>query len=278
MTTILLADDHRIFRDGLRPLLSAQPELQVVAEAEDGLEALRLGRERQPDIAVLDISMPGLNGIEVARRLAIEAPRVQSIVLSMHNDRRFVLEALRAGARGYLLKDDGILELLEAIRTVRSGETYLCAAVAQQVIQEFVNLADADQSSVFTRLSPRETRSPADVGRGRVHQRDRGTPDPVGQDRRVPSQGRHGQAGHPQHRSADQVRHPRRTNPPRLVLSVLQEIGVGAPGKSLTGFIGSESIPHSQGEVAGSAVARRAVATSSRVPRSCMSRRIEKGS
>jgi DNA-binding NarL/FixJ family response regulator len=156
MTTILLADDHRIFRDGLRPLLSAQPELQVVAEAEDGLEALRLGRERQPDIAVLDISMPGLNGIEVARRLAIEAPRVQSIVLSMHNDRRFVLEALRAGARGYLLKDDGILELLEAIRTVRSGETYLCAAVAQQVIQEFVSLADADQSSVFTRLSPRE--------------------------------------------------------------------------------------------------------------------------
>jgi DNA-binding NarL/FixJ family response regulator len=156
MTSILLADDHRIFRDGLRPLLAAQPSLRVVAEAADGLEALRLAKELRPDIAVLDVSMPGLNGIEVTRRLAVEAPQVTSIVLSMHSDRRFVLEALRAGARGYLLKDEGIEELLRAIRAVQAGETYLCAAVGQQVIHDYVRLADADAGSVFALLTPRE--------------------------------------------------------------------------------------------------------------------------
>lgn len=155
-TTILLADDHRIFRDGLRPLLAAENDLEVVAEAEDGLEALRLACELRPDIAVLDISMPGLNGIEVCRRLAAEAPPVRPIILSMHNDRRFVLEALRAGARGYLLKETGFTELLEAVRAVCAGQIHLCAAVGEQVIRDYINLADADESSVFSVLSARE--------------------------------------------------------------------------------------------------------------------------
>ena len=154
--SILLADDHRIFRDGLRPLLTAQDDMEVVAEAEDGLEALRLAVDLTPDIAVLDISMPGLNGIEVARRLSREAPSVKPIMLSMHKDRRFVLEALRAGARGYLFKDAGIRELLTAVRAVVVGQTHLCAEVSEQVIKDYVNLADADSGSVFAVLSARE--------------------------------------------------------------------------------------------------------------------------
>jgi DNA-binding NarL/FixJ family response regulator len=153
---ILLADDHRIFRDGLRPLLAAQDELEVVAEADDGLEALRLALELQPDLAVLDISMSGLNGIEVTRRLSRDAPAVRCIILSMHSDRRFVVEALRAGARGYLLKDGGIGELLTAVRAVRAGHVHLCAAVGEQVIRDYVNLAEAEVGSAFALLSARE--------------------------------------------------------------------------------------------------------------------------
>jgi DNA-binding NarL/FixJ family response regulator len=153
---ILLADDHRIFREGLKPLLAAQPDLVVVAEAEDGLTALALAREHQPDLAVLDVSMPGLNGLEVTRRLAQEQPTVRVIILSMHSDRRFVLEALRAGARGYLLKDGGFAELLDAVRAVLADRTYLGAAVSDQVIRDYVALADADAGSAFAVLSARE--------------------------------------------------------------------------------------------------------------------------
>jgi DNA-binding NarL/FixJ family response regulator len=158
-TTILLADDHRIFRDGLRPLLAAQDDITVVGEAADGREALRLARELRPDVAVLDISMPGLNGIDVTRLLGREAPSVKVIILSMHSDRRFVREALRAGARGYLLKDAGITDLLTAVRSVVAGQTYLCAAVNEQVIREYVhqaNRADSEADSAFALLSPRE--------------------------------------------------------------------------------------------------------------------------
>jgi DNA-binding NarL/FixJ family response regulator len=155
-TRILLADDHRIFRDGLRTLLAAYDDLEVVAEAEDGLEALRLAHELAPDVAVLDISMPGLNGIEVTRRLGSELPAVKAVILSMHSDRRFVLEALRAGARGYLLEDEGILELVAAVRTVRAGQVHLCASVSEQVIRDYVSLAEADAGSVFALLSARE--------------------------------------------------------------------------------------------------------------------------
>lgn len=155
-TSILLADDHRIFRDGLRSLLAAQEGLEVVAEAENGLEALRLACELLPDVAVLDISMPGLNGIEVVRKLSREAPQVKPIILSMHSDRRFVLEALRAGARAYLLKDAGILELIEAVRAVCAGRIHLCASVSKQVIRDYMSLADVDEGGVFALLSARE--------------------------------------------------------------------------------------------------------------------------
>lgn len=154
--TILLADDHRIFRAGLRPLLAGQPDLEVVAEADDGLRALELARELTPDVAVLDITMPGLSGLEVTRHLAKEAPGVRVIILSMHSDRRYVLEALRAGARGYLLKDAGFEELLVAIRAVRAGQMHLGAAVSEQVVRDYVQMADTGDRGVFSLLSGRE--------------------------------------------------------------------------------------------------------------------------
>lgn len=154
--TILLADDHRIFRDGLRPLLAAEADLQVVAEAEDGREALRLARELRPTVAVLDISMPGLNGIEVARTLTAEGRGVLPIILSMHSDRRYIVEALRAGARGYLLKDEGFDGLLGAIRAVCAGQVHLGGTVGEQVVREYIDLAAADDVGPLSALSSRE--------------------------------------------------------------------------------------------------------------------------
>lgn len=154
--TVLLVDDHRLFRDGLRPLLAAQPDLEVVGEADDGLEGLRLARELRPAVALLDISMPGLNGLEVTRRLADEAPETRAVILSMHGDRRFVLEALRAGARGYLLKETGFAELVTALRAVAAGGIHLGAAVSEQVVRDYVSLAEAEPGSAFALLSGRE--------------------------------------------------------------------------------------------------------------------------
>ena len=154
--SVLLVDDHRIFRDGLRPLLAAQPGLEVVGEADDGLEALRLARELQPTVALLDVSMPGLNGLEVTRRLADEAPGTRAVILSMHGDRRFVLEALRAGARGYLLKETGFAELVTALHTVAAGGIHLGAAVSEQVVRDYLSLAEAEPGSAFALLSGRE--------------------------------------------------------------------------------------------------------------------------
>ncbi len=154
--TVLLADDHRIFRDGLRPLLSAQDDFTVVGEAEDGLQALELARELAPDIALLDVSMPGLNGLEVTRRLAREAPGTRAVILSMHSDRRFVLEALRAGARGYLLKDTGFAELLAALRAVAAGRIHLGAGVSEQVVRDWVGLAGGRRGQRLRLLSARE--------------------------------------------------------------------------------------------------------------------------
>lgn len=154
--TVLLADDHQIFRDGLRPLLTAQPDIEVVAEAETGPEALELARQHVPDIAILDISMPDMTGLEVARHLADELPAIRVIFLSMHSDRRYVIEALRTGARGYLLKDAGFDELLAAVRSVCDGHVYLGAAVNEQVIRDYLSLADPADSTALAPLSSRE--------------------------------------------------------------------------------------------------------------------------
>ncbi len=138
MTTILLADDHRVVREGLRTLLSQEPDLSVVGEAADGHQVVEMARALRPDVVIMDIAMPTLNGIEAARLIVAENPSVRVVALSMYADRRFVTQILRAGAMGYVLKEAAFEELAHAIRTVAGGRPYLSSSVAGFVVEEFV--------------------------------------------------------------------------------------------------------------------------------------------
>lgn len=153
---IVIADDHGMFRDGLRALLTADASLDVVGEAENGVRTLELVRELTPHILLLDVSMPGLNGIEVAQQLAEVTPRPDVIVLSMHADLRYVREALRAGARGYVLKEAGFPEVGRAIAAVCAGRVYLSPTVGEQVVLDYIRLIGAEGDDPTAELSPRE--------------------------------------------------------------------------------------------------------------------------
>jgi len=151
---VLLADDHALVRAGFRALLQSLPDMEVVAEAGDGREALRLIGLHQPDVVLMDIGMPGLNGLEAAARIVEESPHIRVIILSMHATEEYVLRALRAGAVGYLLKDAGTAELELAVRAVVRGEMYLSPAVSKHVIAEYVQRVSSEPNS-FEQLSPR---------------------------------------------------------------------------------------------------------------------------
>lgn len=153
---ILLVDDHKMFRDGLRALLAARPDFAVAGEADDGLAAVDLALKLRPEIVILDLAMPRLHGIEVVRRLAEQLPQTRVIILSMHSDRRYVVEALRAGAAAYVLKEAGFAELADVIDDVLAGRLYLSPAVAEQVIRDYVRLADPQEGSALSVLSGRE--------------------------------------------------------------------------------------------------------------------------
>ncbi len=156
MLRILLADDHQLFRDGLRTLLGQQANMEVVGEAIDGPSAVEAAGRLRPDILLMDISMSGLNGIEATRRILGDGSTTRVIMLSMHADQRYVNEALRAGALGYVLKDSAIGELLAAIRTVAQGRRYLSGTLADRVIGEYIGLSGERSPSAFSTLSPRE--------------------------------------------------------------------------------------------------------------------------
>jgi DNA-binding NarL/FixJ family response regulator len=131
---IVVADDHALVREGIRRVLDEEPGFEVVAEAADGREALARVQELEPDVVVLDISMPGLSGLDVARRLREEHPEVRALILSMHDDTEYVLRAVRAGAAGYLLKDDAGPQLLrQAVRAVHAGDSFFSPAVASRL-------------------------------------------------------------------------------------------------------------------------------------------------
>jgi DNA-binding NarL/FixJ family response regulator len=153
---VILADDHRLFRDGLRTLLQQDPEIKVVAETTDGLETIQAIKKHKPEIILMDISMPNLNGIEAARKISKECPKTKIIMLSMHSDRRFVQESFKAGAVGYILKDCAIDSLLDAIHTVNENQYYLDKTIASIVIKDFVHLHANQPDSVFAVLSSRE--------------------------------------------------------------------------------------------------------------------------
>jgi len=136
-TRILLADDHTVVRNGFRALLDQQDDLEVVGEASNGREAVDRASQLQPDVVVMDVTMPELNGIEATRRLSASAPRTRVLALSMHKDAVYVREILRAGARGYLLKDSGEADLLAAVRAIARGEGYLSPGISDAVLNDY---------------------------------------------------------------------------------------------------------------------------------------------
>ncbi|RLD10838.1 DNA-binding response regulator [candidate division KSB1 bacterium] len=153
---ILLADDHQIIRDGLASLLEKQKDMQVVGQAEDGRQALRMAVDLKPDIVVMDISMPNLNGIEAAAQLRKDCPGTRVIALSMHADKRFVAGMLKAGAGGYLLKNSAFDDLVQAVSTVMAGEIYLSSKIAAVVIKDYIQSSRREKSADLDALSSRE--------------------------------------------------------------------------------------------------------------------------
>jgi DNA-binding NarL/FixJ family response regulator len=153
---ILLADDHKIVRDGMRALLEKQPDMEVVAETEDGLSTVETALRLKPDIVIMDITMPGLNGIEATRKIVQEAREIKVLALSMHSDKRFVQEMFKAGACGYCPKDSAFDEIASAIRAVMSNQVYLSPKVTDLIIKDFVTGEKSGGPSAFSVLSDRE--------------------------------------------------------------------------------------------------------------------------
>lgn len=148
---VLLAEDHRMVREGLRALLDGLEDLEVVGEAADGEEALRLATARGPDVVVMDVGLPRLGGIEATARLRRERPDIQVVALSMHDDAPTVDRALRAGARGYVLKGAGVDALADAVRTVARGDVYLSPGVSDYVLQGYLGNDEAPSDPLTSR-------------------------------------------------------------------------------------------------------------------------------
>ena len=152
---VLLADDHALVRAGIRALLQDLEGVTVVAEAGNGADVLELARTHRPDVVLLDISMPGLSGLDVSAQLEQELPEVRVVLLSMHANEEYVLQALRAGAAGYMLKDSATAELELALKAVMQGETYLSPPISKQVVEGYVQRVGADQPA-SEKLTPRQ--------------------------------------------------------------------------------------------------------------------------
>lgn len=154
---ILLADDHKLMRSGLRLLIEQQPDLTVVGEAADGREAVALAKSLRPDVAVMDISMPNLNGIEAAQQITQSHAELAVIVLSMHPDESYVLRALKAGAKGYLLKDSAESDLITAVRAVARGKSFFSPAVSKVLLDDYIRkLKRSGAEDAYDLLTPRE--------------------------------------------------------------------------------------------------------------------------
>lgn len=154
---ILLADDHAVMRTGLKLVLERQKDFQVVAEASDGRQAVALTQQHQPDVVVMDITMPNLNGIEAARQITGAQPQTCVVILSMHSDEAYVLRALKAGARGYLLKESAEGELIDAVRAVSNGKAFFSPAVSRMLVEDYIRqLQDREIEDSYELLTTRE--------------------------------------------------------------------------------------------------------------------------
>lgn len=153
---VLLVDDHTLIREGLRSLLEKQPEIEVVADVDDGRKAIEMTRELSPDIVIMDVTMPRLGGIEATRQIAAEFPAVKVIALSIHSKRRFVSDMLSAGAAGYILKECLFDELVQAIETVAAGGRYLSPRVTDMVVDDYVKRLSTGAESPLASLTGRE--------------------------------------------------------------------------------------------------------------------------
>lgn len=153
---ILLADDHKIVSDCLKPLINKQPDMMVIGEAENGRMVVALAQKLNPNVVIMDISMPDLNGIEATRQIIAKCPGVRIITLSMNSDRRYVTGMLNAGASGYLTKSCSFEELIRAVRAVAANKTYLSPDISDIVIKESLSRSSTDKSSVSSILTMRE--------------------------------------------------------------------------------------------------------------------------
>lgn len=153
---VLLADDHTILRDGIRALLEDQADMEVVGEAEDGLATVKMVAKLKPDIVVMDIAMPLLNGLEATRQIQRDFPQVKVLILTMHENEEYIRQVLAAGALGYVLKDAAARDLLGAIRTVNQGEAVLSPAITRLVIEDYLRWGDIRPEDKSNVLTPRE--------------------------------------------------------------------------------------------------------------------------
>ena len=154
---VLLADDHKLIRAGLVLVVQQQPDLSVIGEADDGRQAVQLVESLKPDVVVMDIGMPNLNGIEAARQITASRPDTAVVILSMHADEGYVLRALKAGARAYLLKDSATTDLVQAIRAVVEGKSFFSPAVSKVLLQDYMRkLRRTGAEDSYDLLSPRE--------------------------------------------------------------------------------------------------------------------------
>jgi DNA-binding NarL/FixJ family response regulator len=154
---IVLADDHVVVRNGLRLILEQQPDFEVVGEASDGREVVRLAEIEEPDVVVMDIGMPNLNGIEATRRIVVSRPKTAVVILSMHSDEGYVVRSLKAGVRAYLLKDSAEADLIAAIRAISTGRSFFSPAIRRLLQEDFMRqLEDHEVEDTYDLLSTRE--------------------------------------------------------------------------------------------------------------------------
>jgi two-component system response regulator NreC len=154
---VLLADDHQLMRSGVRLMLEREADLTVVGEASDGREAVALAKALKPEVVVMDIGMPNLNGIEAAHKMTQENPALAIVIVSMHSDESYVLRALKAGARGYLLKDSAEADLIKAVHVVAGGKSFFSPAVSKMLLDDYVRkLKRSGTEDAYDLLTPRE--------------------------------------------------------------------------------------------------------------------------